>query len=95
MYVTPRTLLGIIRLAQAMAKLNFRDTVKQGDIDEAIRLMDFSIRSLKSQEGTRKEQRRNQAGQQQADQMTHLMHQVKDIYQRKGSKPMDVAEILT
>jgi len=28
MYVTPRTLLGIIRLAQAMAKLCFRDQVK-------------------------------------------------------------------
>lgn len=58
MYVTPRTLLGLIRLAQAMAKLNFRTTVKQTDVDEAIRLMDFSIRSLKSNEGSRKEQRR-------------------------------------
>jgi len=31
-----------------MAKLNFRNLVKQDDIDEAIRLMDYSIRSLKS-----------------------------------------------
>jgi len=28
MYVTPRTLLAIIRLAQSMAKLNFRNVVK-------------------------------------------------------------------
>ena len=48
MYVTPRTLLGIIRLAQAMAKLSFRDVVKQNDVDEALKLMDFSIRSLRS-----------------------------------------------
>jgi DNA replication licensing factor MCM7 len=48
MYVTPRTLLAIIRLAQAMAKLNFRDEVKQFDVDEALKLMDFSIKSLRS-----------------------------------------------
>ena len=48
MYVTPRTLLAIIRLAQAMAKLSFRDVVKQGDVDEALKLMDFSIRSLRN-----------------------------------------------
>ncbi len=53
MYVTPRTLLGIIRLSQAMAKLCLRENVKQSDVDEAIRLMDFSIRSLKNQEGSR------------------------------------------
>jgi DNA replication licensing factor MCM7 len=48
MYVTPRTLLAIIRLAQALSKLHFRDEVKQADVDEAIKLMDFSIRSLKN-----------------------------------------------
>jgi DNA replication licensing factor MCM7 len=48
MYVTPRTLLAIIRLAQAMAKLHFRNEVKQYDVDEALKLMDFSIRSLKN-----------------------------------------------
>ena len=48
MYVTPRTLLAIIRLAQALSKLHFRDEVKQADVDEAIKLMDYSIRSLKN-----------------------------------------------
>jgi DNA replicative helicase MCM subunit Mcm2 (Cdc46/Mcm family) len=33
MYVTPRTLLGIIRISQAMAKFNFRDIVQQNDVD--------------------------------------------------------------
>eukprot|EP00831_Metopus_contortus_P020906 TRINITY_DN19286_c0_g1_i4.p2 TRINITY_DN19286_c0_g1~~TRINITY_DN19286_c0_g1_i4.p2 ORF type:complete len:210 (-),score=27.56 TRINITY_DN19286_c0_g1_i4:166-795(-) len=46
MYVTPRTLIGIIRLAQAMARLGFRDRVIRSDIDEAIRLMDSSRHSL-------------------------------------------------
>jgi DNA replication licensing factor MCM7 len=56
MYITPRTLLGIIRLAQAMAKLNFRDEVTQGDIDEGINLMDFSIRSLRTLKDDKKSQ---------------------------------------
>jgi len=46
MYVTPRTLLGIIRLSQSLAKLNFRNEVIQNDVYEAILLMDFSFRSL-------------------------------------------------
>ena len=48
MYVTPRTLLAIIRLSQALARLAFRDLVNQTDVDEAIKLMDFSIRSLRT-----------------------------------------------
>ena len=48
MYITPRTLLGIIRLSQALAKLNFRDEVSQKDVDESLRLMDFSFQSLRN-----------------------------------------------
>jgi len=51
MYVTPRTLLGIIRISQSMAKLNFRSEVKQSDVDEALMLMDFSFRSLRRLSG--------------------------------------------
>ena len=49
MYVRPRVLLGIIRLSQALAKLNFREEVEQSDVDESLRLMDFSFRSLRTQ----------------------------------------------
>lgn len=59
MYVTPRTLLAIIRLAQAMAKLNWRNEVKQFDVDEAIKLMDFSIRSLRNMKGTDAQKRKD------------------------------------
>jgi DNA replication licensing factor MCM7 len=48
MYITPRTLLGIIRISQSMAKLHFRDEVTQPDVDAALKLMDYSIRSLRS-----------------------------------------------
>ena len=57
MYVTPRTLLGIIRLSQAMAKLNFRNEVTMNDVDESLKLMDFSFRSLRKLTGKDSEKR--------------------------------------
>jgi DNA replication licensing factor MCM7 len=58
MYVTPRTLLAIIRLAQSMAKLCGRELVKQGDVDEALKLMDFSIKSLRNMKSDKDSKKR-------------------------------------
>ncbi|SCV03136.1 LAME_0H07998g1_1 [Lachancea meyersii CBS 8951] len=43
---TPRTLLAIIRLSQALAKLRFSDTVEFDDVEEALRLIQVSKESL-------------------------------------------------
>ncbi|KAG2494157.1 hypothetical protein HYH03_007792 [Edaphochlamys debaryana] len=45
-YTTPRTLLSILRLSQALAKLRFSALVEQSDVDEALRLMRQSKASL-------------------------------------------------
>jgi len=45
-YTSARTLLGILRLAQALARLRWSDFVEQIDVDEALRLMDCSKESL-------------------------------------------------
>lgn len=75
MYVTPRTLLAIIRLSQAMAKLGFRDTVKQTDVNEAIRLMDYSIKSLqKNSAKSAKERSRIQGDQAKTDFTNQVIH---------------------
>ncbi|KAH3902183.1 probable DNA replication licensing factor MCM7 [Saccharomycodes ludwigii] len=50
---TPRTLLGIIRLAQALAKLRLSDNVVVEDVQEALRLIQVSKESL-YQEGNNK-----------------------------------------
>ncbi|GLI59736.1 hypothetical protein VaNZ11_001684 [Volvox africanus] len=47
-YTTPRTLLSILRLSQALAKLRFSNLVEQGDVDEALRLMRQSKASLET-----------------------------------------------
>ncbi|KAH7650434.1 minichromosome maintenance mcm7p, partial [Cryptosporidium bovis] len=45
-YTTPRTLLGILRLSQALARVRFSNTVERSDFEEATRLMIESKRSV-------------------------------------------------
>ncbi|EIW84889.1 minichromosome maintenance protein mcm7p [Coniophora puteana RWD-64-598 SS2] len=45
-YTSARTLLGVLRLAQALARLRFADVVEHADVDEALRLMECSKESL-------------------------------------------------
>ncbi|OJJ46640.1 hypothetical protein ASPZODRAFT_66081 [Penicilliopsis zonata CBS 506.65] len=45
-HVTPRTLLGVIRLSQALARLRFSEEVVIEDVDEALRLVHASKASL-------------------------------------------------
>ena len=45
-YTTARTLLSILRLAEALARLRFAPEVAQSDVDEALRLMKMSKASL-------------------------------------------------
>lgn len=45
-YTTPRTLLAVIRLSQALAKMRFTSEVSQDDIDSALKLMEESQRSI-------------------------------------------------
>ncbi|KAL9113697.1 MAG: hypothetical protein Q9227_002142 [Pyrenula ochraceoflavens] len=45
-HITPRTLLGVLRLSQALARLRFSDTVVNEDVDEALRLVEVSKASL-------------------------------------------------
>ncbi|KAK9685000.1 hypothetical protein RND81_10G248600 [Saponaria officinalis] len=47
-YTTIRTLLSILRLSAALARLRFSNTVAQSDVDEALRLMQMSKFSLYS-----------------------------------------------
>ena len=49
-YITPRSLLAVIRLSQALAKLRMNDKVKQEDVDEALRLVEVSQISINKKE---------------------------------------------
>ncbi|CUM67635.1 DNA replication licensing factor MCM7 [Priceomyces carsonii] len=45
-HVTPRTLLGILRMSQALARIRFDTVVTEEDVDEALRLIQVSKSSL-------------------------------------------------
>lgn len=49
-HITPRTLLGILRMAQASARLRFDNYVTFEDVDEALRLIQVSKSSLASED---------------------------------------------
>ena len=51
-HTTPRTLLGVVRLAQALARLRFSNEVSQDDVDEALRLVEASKESLNTELGS-------------------------------------------
>ena len=94
MYITPRTLLGIIRLSQSLAKINFRDLVQQNDVDEALRLMDFSFRTLRMEEGTKGNQNKASRHERENDQSTEIMKKVRDVLAANNMNPLSVSEIL-
>ena len=54
-YVTPRTLLAIIRLAQGLARLRINDEVEQIDVDEALRLIEVSRSQINDEEDKEKD----------------------------------------
>jgi len=53
-YVSARTLLSIIRISTALARLRFSSQVIMSDVDEAIRLTDVSKASLLNSSGAKK-----------------------------------------
>ena len=62
-YASARTLLGIIRMAQALARIRLSDLVEDQDVDEALRLIDVSKASLfDNQTGDRSQDRTPSTG---------------------------------
>ncbi|CAI5450823.1 unnamed protein product [Caenorhabditis angaria] len=55
-FVSPRMILGIVRMATARAKLRLSNTVNESDVEEALRLMQFAKDSLRPEQ-TRLEKR--------------------------------------
>lgn len=49
-HTSPRTLLGVVRLAQALARLRFSEEVITEDVDEALRITEVSKASLYAEE---------------------------------------------
>ena len=86
-------LLGIIRISQAMAKLNFRNEVTMNDVDESLKLMDYSFRSLKLLTGKESEKREARKDAKQHDSNAEVMRRVKDIWEANSQQPISINEV--
>ncbi|KAK3747492.1 hypothetical protein QZH41_011365, partial [Actinostola sp. cb2023] len=53
-FTSPRTLLAVLRLSTALARLRLADVVEREDVNEAMRLIEMSKASLNDDEGTRR-----------------------------------------
>ena len=74
-------LLGIIRISYAMAKLNFRNEIIMNDVDESLKLMDYSFRSLKRLTGKDSEKRNARNEERKQDTQSEVMRHVKEIWE--------------
>lgn len=54
-HITPRTLLGILRISQALARIRFDNVVRPTDVDEALRLLKVSKSSMDSNDDVERE----------------------------------------
>lgn len=90
MYITPRTLLGIIRICQSVAKLHFRDRVEQQDVDQALRLMDYSIRSLRNIKDDEGGKRKGDQEDKYQEIMSRVINDVRNMMQNSGQPQMNM-----
>eukprot|EP00698_Gefionella_okellyi_P006486 TRINITY_DN15819_c0_g1_i1.p1 TRINITY_DN15819_c0_g1~~TRINITY_DN15819_c0_g1_i1.p1 ORF type:complete len:738 (+),score=154.94 TRINITY_DN15819_c0_g1_i1:113-2215(+) len=84
--VTARTLLCILRVAQALARLRFSDEVARVDVDEALRLLRMARFSLE-QDGSA------QRGGQRQDPITAIYNEIRDMADAQESGTIRVSDI--
>ena len=84
-HATPRTLLGVVRLAQALARLRFSNTVTQEDVDEALRLVEASKESLAATDDGR-----SGAGRRGLNASSKIYNLVKGLADSGACRPDDV-----
>jgi len=87
-YITPRTLLAIIRVAQGLARLRFNEEVEQIDIDEALRLIEASRSSVNEDDAAEKNPYNART-----DAMSSIFLIIRDLCSAKIDKTVGMADI--
>eukprot|EP01107_Rhizomastix_libera_P013681 TRINITY_DN3841_c0_g1_i1.p1 TRINITY_DN3841_c0_g1~~TRINITY_DN3841_c0_g1_i1.p1 ORF type:complete len:488 (-),score=109.40 TRINITY_DN3841_c0_g1_i1:10-1272(-) len=88
-YTSARSLLSILRFSLAMARLRFSDVVAQGDLEEAIRLLNQSKSSLKD-----RQQRQPGFGGHVRDDLSDVYSIIRDLAVAHGSPSIQYADAL-
>ncbi|EFA85031.1 MCM family protein [Heterostelium album PN500] len=82
-YTTARTLLGILRLAQARARCRFSETVAQSDVEEAMRLMWVSKASIRTDQKKKR-----------VDPITSIYALIRDTCKKHSSSKIQLPDML-
>lgn len=80
-HVTPRTLLGILRLSQALARIRFVNTVSKDDVDEALRLIACSKLSMDATEFEID------------DPTTSIVHDIRTMVRQNKNQPLPMVDL--
>lgn len=83
-YTTPRTLLAVLRLAQARARLRLSQVVSQADLEEALRLMEVSRSSIDVHLD-----RSSARNRQSADPVSQIVALIRELARELDCKPDD------
>lgn len=84
-HITPRTLLGILRISQALARIRFDNVVRPTDVDEALRLLLVSKSSMDSNDDIERD-----------DVMTRVNNSIRRFFaeeEQEGKATVNMAEL--
>jgi len=82
-YTQPRTLLAILRMSQALARLRFSQEIEEADVREALRLMDEAKRSMDTV--VRQKSHR--------DPITEIFQQMRQLREERSVDELELEEI--
>jgi DNA replication licensing factor MCM7 len=85
-YTQPRTLLAVLRMSQALARLRFSQEIEEADIREALRLMDEAKRSMVSVAA-------GKAGRRAMDPMDYIYQQIRRLRDERGAHQLSLDDI--
>merc|ERR1712087_1084730 len=83
---TPRALLSILRLSQALARIRFSNVVSQSDVGEAMRLMKEAKHSTLQREDIEREHE---------DQMSRIYGYIREHFEKRRVSECRIAELKT
>jgi DNA replication licensing factor MCM7 len=83
-YITPRTLLGIIRISQGLAKIRKSLTVCQDDVEEALRILDSARASVEKERS--EDERINQEFNENTDTLSKIFSIIRDLCSKEAGQ---------
>ena len=83
-YITPRTLLGIIRISQGLAKIRQSLTVSQEDVEEALRLLESARHSVDKDQN--EDARMNEQFHENTDTLSKIFGIIRDMCSKEAGQ---------